>query len=78
MWFCLIPIKLSGWLLAFLWIGIVADPEFGERNLFIKAHPTFKLSFHSPIGMSDMTIDDLQGARKEEELAFRYYFLGKD
>lgn len=77
-WLLLIPMILGAFVCAILWIGIVEDAEFSERSLFIKAHPTFKLYFYTPIGMSDMEIDDLEGIRREEELAYRYYFLGKE
>ena len=50
--------------------GIYVDDEFGEENIFLKHRPTWKWKFYSPIGMSDLRIDDLTIEKQIEE---KYY-----
>ena len=64
-------------LAAWLCIGIVQDPEFKDGySLFWKEHPTFKISFRSPVGMSDLRLEDLSLEDQAAERDFRYYVLG--
>ena len=53
-----------------LFFGIYVDDEFGEKSLFIKHRPTWKWKFYSPLGMSDMNINDLTKVSQDEE---KYY-----
>ena len=62
-----------------LHIGIVQDPEFNDEHHFIwKKHPTFKVYFRSPIGESDMQIDDLSPEKQQEERDYQHYVLGDE
>jgi hypothetical protein len=64
-------------LAAWLWIGIVQDAEFkDEYSLFWKERPTFKIWFRSPVGMSDLRIEDLSRDDQIAERDYRYYVLG--
>lgn len=53
-----------------LWIGIWHDPEFDEPNIFLKHQPSLKISFNTPVGESDLTLDDLPPGKYEEEKAY--------
>ena len=53
-----------------LFFGIYLDDEFGDKNLFIKHRPTWKWKFYSPIGMSDLKIEELT---KEKQIEENYY-----
>ncbi|WP_300569264.1 hypothetical protein [Flavobacterium sp.] len=53
-----------------LFFGIYVDDEFGDENLFLKHRPIWKWKFHSPIGMSDLKIEDLT---KEKQMEEKYY-----
>jgi hypothetical protein len=53
-----------------LFVGIYFDDEFHSPSLFVKHRPTFKISFYSPIGMSDLQFSDLSTDKKAEQLAF--------
>lgn len=53
-----------------LWIGIWHDPEFGEPTIFLKHQPSLKIRFDTPIGESDLTLDDLSPGKYEEEEAY--------
>ncbi|MXV49336.1 hypothetical protein GS399_00010 [Pedobacter sp. HMF7647] len=62
-------------LLTWLFVGIYRDDEFYEQNLFTKYRPTFKVNFHSAIGMQDLKLDDLSENRKAEEIAFQEFLI---
>ena len=62
-------------ILTWLFVGLYRDDEFYEPNLFTKYRPTFKVYFHSPIGMQDLKVDDLPTDRKEEEIAFQEFVI---
>ncbi len=62
---------------AWLCLGIVKDPEFAEYAVCMKAHPTFKVYFYSPLGMSDKVLADLPPDLQAEERAYRWYVLGE-
>ena len=53
-----------------LFFGIYVDDEFGDESLFLKHRPTWKWKFYSPIGMSDLKIEDLT---KEKQIEEKYY-----
>jgi hypothetical protein len=52
--------------------------EFAEYGLRVKRHPSFKVYFYTPLGMSDKTIDDLPTELQAEEHAYRRYILGTE
>lgn len=62
-------------LLSWLFVGVFRDDEFYEPNLFTKYQPTFKVNFYSPIGMSDLTVNDLPSDKKLEEIAFEEFVM---
>jgi amino acid transporter len=62
-------------LLTILFVGVFRDDEFNEPTLFTKYRPTLKMYFHSETGMSDLTINDLSGASKSEEMAFQEFVI---
>ncbi len=53
-----------------LFFGVYVDDEFGEKSIFAKHRPTWKWEFYSPIGMSDLKMDDLS---KEKQIEEKYY-----
>jgi hypothetical protein len=53
-----------------LFFGVYHHDEFAEKHLFIKHRPTWKRYFYSPIGMSDIKIEDLS---IEEQLEENYF-----
>jgi hypothetical protein len=56
-----------------LWSGVYLHDEFAETHLFLKHRPTWKWKFYSPVGMSNLTIDDLTVAQREEQLYFNEF-----
>lgn len=53
-----------------LFFGVYVDDEFGDESLFIKHRPIWKWRFYSPIGMSDLKMEDLT---KENQMEEQYY-----
>ncbi|PDS24949.1 hypothetical protein [Flavobacterium branchiophilum] len=53
-----------------LFFGVHVDDEFGDKSIFVKHRPTWKWKFYSPIGMSDLKMDDLT---KEKQIEEKYY-----
>ena len=62
-------------ILTWLFTGVYQDAEFNEIHVFTKYRPTFKVNFHSPIGMEDLNVDDLSAEHKKEELAFQKFVV---
>lgn len=60
-----------------LWLGIYQHNEFATTHLFLKHRPTWKWSFHSPVGMSDDTLHDLTKEQREEQLLFNEFVSSK-
>ena len=58
-----------------LFVGISRDQEFNQPDLFIKHRPSFKINFHSPGGMSNLTIENLPEPKNQKKLPLRnlYY-----
>ncbi|MCX2738913.1 hypothetical protein [Pontibacter anaerobius] len=56
-----------------LWFGIYLHDEFGETHLFLKHRPTWKWEFYSPLGMSDLRIEDLPKEKRNEQLLFEEF-----
>lgn len=53
-----------------LFFGVYVDDEFGDESLFIKHRPIWKWKFYSPIGMSDLKMENLTTEKQIEE---KYY-----
>lgn len=60
---------VCGW----LFLGVYREREFGDRHLFIKHKPTFKISFYAPLGESDRTLNELNPEQSHEEVMYREY-----
>lgn len=60
-------------LVAWLYLGVYKDREFGNRRLFLKSSPTLKFSFYAPLGESDYTLNDLDPEKSQEEVMYRKY-----
>ncbi len=56
-----------------LWLGVYTHDEFGGAHLFIKHRPIWKWSFYSPIGMSDLSEEDLTPEKREEQRWFHEF-----
>lgn len=72
--FLLFALFLGAW----IWVGVVKDPEFAAYDLKLKKHATFKLFFYSPLGMSDKTIEDLPHDLQAIEHDYRHFVLGTE
>jgi hypothetical protein len=66
-------IGLLLFLITWLFVGIFRDDEFNEPALFVKHTPSFKISFYSPTGMSDLKLADLSPEAQKEALAFEKF-----
>lgn len=53
--------------------GVYQHDEFNESTIFLKHRPVWKWHFYSPIGMTDLTLDDLDSNRKNEQLYFNEF-----
>jgi hypothetical protein len=60
-----------------LFCGIARDPEFYEPTIFVKYRPTIKLHFYTPIGESDLKIEDLSQEKRREELLYRDFVINQ-
>ena len=56
-----------------LFFGVYIHDEFGDPYIFIKHRPTWKWKFYSPLGMSDLDINDLSETKKLEQLLFNEF-----
>lgn len=73
-------IKIAIVLIIFSWlfIGVFSEPEFGDKTIFIKHKPTFKIEFYSPIGESDLKLSELNKEKQIEEIAFQEYIINQN
>lgn len=53
-----------------LFCGVYVHDEFGDEALFIKHRPTWKWKFYSPVGMSDLKMEDLTPEQQTEQEYF--------
>lgn len=60
-------------LLVRLYCGIYVHDEFAENNFFIKHRATWKWKFYSPIGQSDLKINDLPFEERIEQKYFNEF-----
>ncbi|WP_345164167.1 hypothetical protein [Nibribacter koreensis] len=56
-----------------LWLGVYHHDEFIDSYLFIKHRPTFKWTFYSPRGQSDLYLEELSAAEQQEERHFEEF-----
>ncbi len=54
-------------------IGIKYHPEYEERFVIVKYKPSLHFVFYSPIGDSDLTLEELSPVLKKEELLYREF-----
>lgn len=55
------------------WFGVYDHNEFAETALFMKHRPIWKWKFYSPIGMSDVQLEDLSEEKQKEQLLFKEF-----
>ncbi len=60
-------------LLTRLYCGVYVHDEFAEENFFIKHRPTWKWKFYSPIGQSDLKLQDLIPEKQSEQKYFNEF-----
>lgn len=53
-----------------LFAGVYIHDEFGETHFFIKHRPIWKWIFRSPVGLSDLKIEDLTKDDQKEQILF--------
>nr|WP_294787990.1 hypothetical protein [uncultured Flavobacterium sp.] len=56
-----------------LFCGVYVHDEFAEKHFFVKHRPTWKWSFYSPIGMSDLKMQDLTQEQQIEQQYFNEF-----
>ena len=56
-----------------LFCGVYIHEEYADDVFFIKQKPTFKWRFYSPIGMTDLKMQDLTPKQQKEQKAFDIY-----
>jgi hypothetical protein len=60
-----------------LFCGIARDSEFYEPTIFVKHRPTLKFHFYTPIGESDLKLEDLTEDKKREELLYQEFVVNQ-
>lgn len=50
--------------------GVYIHDEFGEKHFFIKHRPIWKWKFYSPLGQSDLKIEELTS---DEQIEQKYF-----
>jgi hypothetical protein len=68
-------IKILAGLFLLMFVGIKYEPEFGEAAFFIKHKPNFKFEYFSPIGESDLAINDFDQKNQYEELKYQEFVV---
>ncbi|MBF4467505.1 hypothetical protein [Flavobacterium sp. LC2016-12] len=53
--------------------GVYIHDEFAERHFFIKYRPSWKWTFYSPLGMSDIKIEELSKEKQTEQKYFNEF-----
>ncbi len=61
--------------MTWLFVGIFRDSEFYEPSIFTKYRPTFKVFFYTPIGESDLKVEELSASKQSEEVAFQEFVI---
>jgi hypothetical protein len=73
----LLGLGLITLLIAVLFCGISRDPEFYAPTIFVKYRPTLKAHFFTPIGESDLKLEDLEEDKKREELLYQEFVVNQ-
>ena len=60
-----------------LFFGVYTHDEFCYDSVFIKHRPTWHWYFYSPIGLSDMKMEDLSDEHKTEQKYWNEFVVGK-
>ncbi len=60
-------------LLLWLFCGVFEDQEFSILYGFVKHRPSFKVFFYSPLGESDIKMEQLTWRKQLEEKAFNEF-----
>ena len=60
-----------------LFFGIYTNPEFHGNHIFIKHRPNWHWYFYSPVGLSDMTMEDLTDEQKIEQKYWDEFVIGQ-
>jgi hypothetical protein len=63
-------ISIAVILLIRLFCGVYIHDEFGEKHFFLKHRPVWKWEFYSPIGMTDLKMEQLS---KEKQIEQNYF-----
>lgn len=56
-----------------IFCGVYIHDEFAERHFFIKYRPSWKWTFYSPLGMSDIKIEELSKEKQTEQKYFNEF-----
>lgn len=56
-----------------LWFGVYVHDEFCDKHIFIKHKPVWKWKFYSPVGMSDLKLEDLSPEKQYEQKMFNEF-----
>jgi hypothetical protein len=59
------------------YVGTFSHDDFGGKHIFIKHRPIWKWHFVSPIGMSDLKMEDLPPEWQEEQQLFEEFIHGQ-
>lgn len=71
------PLAIFLFVMVRLFCGVYSDAEFYEDHFFIKHRLVWKWHFHSPLGMSDMKLEDLPKEKQIEQRYFDEFVSGK-
>ena len=66
-------LKILIGLILFSFIGIKYEPEFVEPAFFLKPKPSLTIEYKSPIYGSDLSLEELKGPRRQQELDYREF-----
>ena len=61
-----------------LFCGIYIHDEFSEKHFFIKHTPTWKWRFFSPLGQSNLKIEELTEEEQKEQKYFNEFIKDQD
>ena len=73
----IIPLFFLLALIIRLYTGTYIHDEFGYTHFFIKHRPIWKWTFNSPLGMSDLTLDDLPLSKRKEAILFKEFITDR-
>lgn len=70
-----ISISISVGILIRLFCGVYVHDEFAEKHFFLKHRPIWQWQFYSPIGMSDIKMNDLSLEKQIEQKYFNEFVI---